>query len=106
MTQKQDSKGELRAAFAQRELTNAKNSLSEGVPGLIVRAALVTLFMSLLMVAYLVMGAPGLAFVNSLFLVALLTPLFAKVFRKLRSGRKENKAQANTELTPEVQNEG
>ena len=76
MTQKQDSKGEL-------------------------RAALVTLFMSLLMV-----GTPGPAFVSLLFLVALLMPLFAKMFRKLRSGRKENKAQANTELTPEVQNEG
>ena len=67
---------------------------------------MVTLFMSLPMVACLMMGTPGLAFVSLLFLVAVLTPLFAKMFRKLRSGRKENKAQAYTELTPEIQNEG
>lgn len=106
MTTLQDTKGDLRAAFVQRELTNAKNSLSNGVPGLIVRAALVTLFMNLLVVAYMLMGTPGLVFVSVLFLFALLTPLFVHMAKRLWVERKAGMQPVNQDLQPEVQSEG
>jgi len=105
MTTVQDPKGELRAAFTQREIQNARNSLSKGVPGLIVRAALVTLFMNLLVIAYLMMGTPGLVFVSLLFLLALLTPLFAQMARKLWSTRQKGTEQVSPQMKPEVQGE-
>lgn len=105
MTTSQDINGELRAAFAQRELTNAKNSLSNGVPGLIVRAALITLFMNLLVIAYVLMGTTGLVFISVLFLLALLTPLFAQMAKKLWIAGKEDKQAIDHGITPEVQSE-
>ena len=98
----QDTKGELRAAFAQRELANAKNSLSNGVPGLIVRAALVTLFMNLLVIAYVLMGTIGLVFISVLFLLALLTPLFAQMAKKLWIAGKDDKQAIDHGITREV----
>ena len=106
MTTSQDTKGELRAAFVQRELKNAKNSLSNGVPGLVVRAALVTLFMNLLVVAYVLMGTTGLVFVSLLFLLALLTPLFTQMAKRLWVERKAGMQPGNQDMEPEVQSEG
>ncbi len=106
MTKAQDPKGTLRAAFAQRMLTNAKDSLSKGVPGLIVRAALVTLFVNLLVIGYLMMGALGLIFVSLLFLMALSTPLFVQMARKLWNGRRSTAEQARPEMSAEAPNEG
>lgn len=102
MTTAQDTKGALRAAFAQRELKNAKDSLSKGVPGLFVRAVLVTLFMNLVVISYLMMGTTGVVFVSLLFLLALLTPVFVHTGKTRWMTRAEATQQERPETKTEV----
>ena len=88
MHQNHDSKGELRAAFAMRELENAKRSLQAGSIGIFMRVTLAIIFMYLIVVSYLMLGITGPVFVSILFLAAFFTPYLYQALKNLLDKRK------------------
>ena len=79
MSKDYPSKGALRAAFALRELDKSQRALSGGLPGLVIRVALATLFMYLLVIAYQLLGTTGAVVVSVMFLVSLFIPAMARM---------------------------
>jgi hypothetical protein len=79
MSKDYESKGSLRAAFALRELDKSQRALSGGLPGLIIRVALATVFMYLLVIAYQLLGTPGTLLVSALFLFSLCIPALSRM---------------------------
>jgi len=87
MTQQRDSKGELRAAFAMREIERAKHSCyagtGTGTGGVLARVALALIFMYLIVLSYLMLGAIGPVFVSVLSLVAYFVPYLYQAIKGL-----------------------
>jgi len=74
MKQQQDSKGELRAAFALRGLEKAKRSCQTSTSGTFIRVALGVVFMYLIFVSHLMLGAVGPVLISAMFLLAFFVP--------------------------------
>ena len=90
MTEQRDSKGELRTAYAMRELENAKRSVrlgnadSTGPTSIFLKVTLAIIFMYLIGISYLMLGITGPVFVSLLFLAALLAPFFYHLVKDLQ----------------------
>ncbi len=82
MSKSLDPKGELRAAFTTRLLKRARETAHGGIPGMMVRVALGTLFLSLVVVSNELMGTIGLIFVGTLFVILVFLPVLIGTFRK------------------------
>ena len=76
MTRRTDSNGELRAAFMTRLLDNARRSVQPdtGAIGVFMRVTLAVVFMYLVLVSYVMLGAVGVVFVGVLALLAYFIP--------------------------------
>ncbi|MCP4043786.1 MAG: hypothetical protein GY731_17820 [Gammaproteobacteria bacterium] len=83
MTKKLSTKDEVRGVFAGRELDKAQSYLMGGMQELVVRVALATLLMFMLLAAYTMMGDTGTILVTSLFLLAMLSPFLVHYAKKL-----------------------
>ena len=90
MKQQRDSKSELRAAGAMREIENAKRSIQIGPTGIIMRVTLVLVFMYLIMASYLMLGIAGPILISVLFLISFFVPYF---YQALNNRLKERRAQ-------------
>jgi membrane protein YdbS with pleckstrin-like domain len=88
MTQQQNSKSDLRAAFTMRELRNAKLRLPSGSTGIFIQVTLALIFMYLLVIAYMMMGTAGAVLVSVMFLVAVFIPVLYQVAKHFWSRRK------------------
>lgn len=82
MSKSLDPNGELRAAFTPRLLKRARATAHGGLPGMVVRIALGTLFLALVVVSHELMGTTGVAFVGALFVILVFLPILIQVFRK------------------------
>jgi len=95
MTQQQNSKSELRAAFTMRELRNAKLRLPSGSTGIFIQVTLAVIFMYLLVIAYMMMGTVGAVLVSVMFLVSVFLPVLYQmaksVWRQRKASADENK---------------
>jgi len=106
MSKDSQSRGELRAAFVLRELEKSQRALSGGLPGLVIRAALVTVFMYLLVISYQLMGTTGAVLVSGMFLVSVLVPALVRMAARLlakrrssaRLGRRQLESKAPTKV--------
>ncbi len=87
MTQQQNSKSDLRAAFTMRELRNAKLRLPSGSTGIFIQVTLALIFMYLLVIGYMMMGTAGAVLVSVMFLVAVFIPVLYQVAKHLWSRR-------------------
>ncbi len=87
MTQQQNSKSDLRAAFTMRELRNAKLRVPSGSTGIFIQVTLALIFMYLLVIAYMMMGTAGAVLVSVMFLVAVFIPVLYQVAKHLWSRR-------------------
>lgn len=92
MSKDYSSKGALRAAFALRELDRSQQALSGGLTGLIIRVALVTVFMYLLVIAYRLLGTTGAVLVSAMFLVSLFVPALARAASRFLAKRRSHAA--------------
>jgi len=88
MSNDYQSKDALRAAFALRELDKSQRALSGGLPGLIIRVALVTVFMYLLVIAYQLMGTTGTVLVSIMFLISVFIPALARMVGRVLAKRR------------------
>jgi len=95
MSKDDSSKGALRAAFVLRELDKSQHALYGGLSGLIVRVALATVFMYLLVIAYQLLGTAGTVVVSVMFLVSLFIPALARM-----AGRVLAKRRCGAQLDP------
>ena len=93
MAQQQNSKGELRAAFTMRELENAKRSCQTSTPGTFIRVALGIVFMYLIVISHLMLGAVGPVFISALFLVAFFVPYLYQIGKDRLERRRQRKEQ-------------
>jgi len=91
MKQQWDSTGELRAAFTIRELEKAKRSCQASSAGTFVRVTLAVIFMYLIVISYLMLGAAGPVFISALFLVALFAPYLYQASKRLLERRRLQK---------------
>ena len=106
MTQQQNSKSELRAAFTMRELRNAKLRLPSGSTGIFIQVTLALIFMYLLVIAYMMMGTAGAVLVSVMFLVAVFIPVLYPMAKHLCRQRKASADEKDGRtLNPEVQQE-
>ncbi|MCP4041851.1 MAG: hypothetical protein GY731_07815 [Gammaproteobacteria bacterium] len=87
MTKKLGTKDAVRGVFFSRELDKAQYFLMGGMQGLVVRVALATLLMFMLLTAYTMMGDTGTIMVTSLFLMAMLSPFLVHHAKKLLRGK-------------------
>lgn len=107
MTQQQNSKNELRAALAMRELRNAKLSLPGGPTGIFVQVTLALIFMYLLVIAYMMMGTTGAVLISVMFLVSVFIPVLYQLAKQLWNQRKATVDEKDGgTLEPEAQQEG
>ena len=106
MTQQQNSKSDLRAAFTMRELRNAKFRLPSGSTGIFIQVTLALIFMYLLVIGYMMMGVTGAVLVSVMFLVAVFIPVLYQVAKHLWIQRKASADKKNRRtLETEVQQE-
>ena len=105
MTQQKNTKGELRAAFINRGLKNAKHSFPIGSTGVFMRVTLAIIYMYLIVISYSLMGTIGVVFVSTLFLVALFSPILYQVGRKFWRKHKVLDGENRQILESEVERE-
>jgi len=105
MNTRSDPRGELRAAFTQRELENARRSTDAGPVGFFLRVTLAVIFMYLIVIAYSMMGALGAVFVSVLFLVAFFIPVLMQSIRNRRNARASDSNGNPARLAPKLQQE-
>ena len=98
MKQQRDSKGELRAAFLMRDIDNAKRICHTRPSGPFVRVALGIIFMYLVLISYMMLGAIGPVFISVLALVAFFVPHLYQVAKNRLQRRTRQKA--NSASTP------
>ena len=87
MTEKQNPKSELRAAFTMRELRKAKRIRPAGPIGIFIQVTLALIFMYLLVIAYMMMGTAGAVLVSVMFLVSVFVPVLYEMAKQLWTHR-------------------
>ena len=107
MTNRQNTKSELRAAFTMRELRNAKRIRPAGPIGVFIQVTLALIYMYLLVIAYMMMGTTGAVLVSVMFLLSVFIPVLyemAKLLRRRQRAAAGEKGEATPE--PETKYEG
>ena len=105
MSNNYQSKDAVREAFTLRELKKSQHALSGGLPGLVIRAALTTVFMYLLVIAYQLMGVTGAVVVSGMFLVSVFIPTLARMTGKFLAKRRSSVQPAPDEFEKKASNE-
>ena len=106
MTEQQDTKGELRAAYTNRGFKNAKHSFPTGSTGIFMQVTLAVIYMYLIVISYSLMGTTGLVFVSTLFLIALFSPIIYQIVRRFWRNHKAVSVERNQMLEQEAKQEG
>lgn len=105
MAEQQDQGRAFRRVY-KRELKNTKFNFPAGNIGIFMQVTLAIIYMYLIFIGYSMMGTTGLVFVSTLFLLALLSPVFYQVGRGLLRNRKAPAVDQNHQLQPEAEQEG
>lgn len=97
MPQARDTKGDLRSAFALREIGKAQRKLhgESGAAGVFIRVTLALLFMYLIFISHQALGAAGPVIVSAVFIAALLSPLLYRALTRLLARRPERAEDAS-----------
>ncbi len=103
MNRKQESRNELRAAFAGRQLKRGKLSFPPNNTGMFMQVTLAILYMYLILISYTWMGVTGAVVVSCTFLVALFLPVLVRLMMDHRARKKARDEVANTTLKTEVE---
>lgn len=88
MLHRKNVKDILMASMLMREIERARQELLGGPANPLVRAALVTAFMYLILTAYTMVGAVGPVFVASLFLIVMFVPALYNKARRFLDRRR------------------
>ena len=105
MSNNYQSKDAVREAFTLRELKKSQHALSGGLPGLVIRAALTTVFMYLLVIAYQLMGVTGAVVVSGMFLVSVFFPALARMAGTFLAKRRSAIQPASEEFQTKARDE-
>ena len=103
MNRKQESRNELRAAFASRQLKKGKLTFPPNNTGIFMQVTLAILYMYLILISYNWMGISGAVVVSCTFLVALFLPVLVRLVMDHRVKKKARNEVANTTLKTEVE---
>ena len=103
MNRKQESRNELRAAFASRQLKKGRLNFPPNNTGIFMQVTLAILYMYLILISYNWMGLAGAVVVSCTFLVALFLPVLIRLVMDNRARKKARRQVANTTLKTEVE---
>ncbi len=105
MARRQETKSELRAAFANRELRKAKFNYPAGSTGIFMQVTLSILYMYMILISYTWMGISGAVLVSCTFLIVLFLPVLYRIAMDYRKKQKARNEAVPTTMKPGVEQE-
>ena len=104
MTQQRDNSSELREMFFKSELYKAERSTRTGATAVLARVTLAVIYLNLIVVSYVMLGAIGPVTMSVLFVAALFSPwLYQTAMGLLEKRRtKEVDAVASQQVRQEI----